>query len=61
MTDFYVKGYRIILVTLRGGRRVAVVRSKGDNKYLFHLDNTERFDEWLDWLRKEPSCEKDRS
>jgi hypothetical protein len=53
-TEWFIKGFRIILSPTRGGGKMVVVRSVGTNKYLFHLENTDNLDEWLKWLASDP-------
>ena len=58
-TEWFIKGFRIILSSTRGGGKMVVVRSVGTNKYLFHFDNADNLDSWLEWLSSDLSLSSD--
>jgi hypothetical protein len=47
MTDWYIYGYKITLVSLRGGASVIVVRFAADNRYIRHFNDITDFDRWI--------------
>ena len=53
MTDYYARGFKITLATLRGGAQVIVVREASNNRYLFHFDNAADFEKWSQLFTKE--------
>lgn len=55
MTDLYVNGFKVTLVTLRGGSRVIVVRDSMTLRYVRHFTDLEHFDKWIDIVTKEYS------
>lgn len=53
MTDLYFKGYKVTLVTLRGGSRVIVVRDSMNLRYIRRFTDLETFDKWITSEMKE--------
>lgn len=53
MTDWYVNGYRITLVSLRGGAKVIVVRAADTNRYMMRFEDAAEFHKWLNIFAKE--------
>ena len=53
MTDAYINGFKITLVTLRGGSRVIVVRDSMNLRYIRHFTDLGIFDKWIEVITKE--------
>ena len=53
MTDWYTAGFKITLVSLRGGTKVIVVRSAATLGYIDHFDNFEDFESFINMYREE--------
>lgn len=53
MTDWYIDGYKITLVTLRGGAKVIVVRDSMNLRYIRQFTDLGEFDRWIATFLKE--------
>ena len=53
MTDLYVNGFKVTLVTLRGGSKVIVVRDSMNLRYIRHFTELGNFDKWIESVIKE--------
>ena len=53
MTDWYIEGYKVTLVSLRGGTKVIVVRSAATLGYIAHFDNIADFESFINMYRED--------